>query len=107
MRMALVHADRCGPADGGTLMGPLVIPGDDEGNFDPNADPVVWGILDKPEVVQWLWRGKIVREVSSSWPASRRGGSRRSCAISQPGSRPELTGLMDKLGSWPPERFSA
>jgi putative DNA primase/helicase len=29
------------------------------GNF--NADPVVWGTHDKPEVIQWLWKGKIVR----------------------------------------------
>jgi putative DNA primase/helicase len=44
-------------------MSPLasVVPGDGEGNFDPNADPVVWGTHDKPEIVQWLWRGKIVR----------------------------------------------
>jgi putative DNA primase/helicase len=37
------------------------IPDDTEGIFDPTADPVVWGTHDKPEVVKWLWKGKIVR----------------------------------------------
>jgi AAA domain-containing protein len=36
-------------------------PGLDDGKGNVSADPVIWGTHDKPEVIKWLWRGKIVR----------------------------------------------